>query len=116
MRRAVAGYASEHSVADPPMSDLKLAVSEALTNSVVHGFPAGEPGTMTVLVTVDDEASLLTVVVTDDGSGLKPRTGSPGLGLGLPLIATVAATADFSTAPGGQGTCVRMTFPLGEAV
>jgi len=112
LRRAVARYAADQSVADPPMTDLKLALSEAITNAVVHAFPTGEPGTITVLVSVAEHD--VTVTVTDDGRGLRPRSDSPGGGLGLTLIATVARTAQFSVPPGGQGTSVRMTFGLGE--
>ena len=94
------------------MADLKVAVSEAVTNAVVHGYPGREPGTVTVLVTIDDAAALLTVTVTDDGGGVRPRPDSPGLGLGLPLMTTLAKTAKFTAGPGGIGTRVRMTFGL----
>ena len=112
LRRAITRYLSGHSVADPPISDVKLAVSEAVSNSVIHGYTDTEPGTVTVLVNVDAVAALLTVTVTDDGSGMHPRPDSPGLGLGLPLITTVAKTAKISAGPDGLGTRVRMTFGL----
>ena len=112
LRHAVARYAGANSVADPPLSDVKLAVSEAVTNSVVHGYPDGRPGMVTVVVTVDADEALLTVVVTDDGAGLSPRADSPGLGLGLPLITTVAQGTTISVAPDGHGTRVSMTFGL----
>jgi anti-sigma regulatory factor (Ser/Thr protein kinase) len=115
LRRAITRYATANSVADPPISDVRVAVSEAVTNAVVHAFPGGEPGTVTVVVTVDERAALLTVVVTDDGTGVRPRPDSPGLGLGLPLITTLATTAKFSAGPGGRGTRVHMTFGLGSA-
>jgi anti-sigma regulatory factor (Ser/Thr protein kinase) len=115
LRRAITRYATAHSVTDPPISDMKVAVSEAVTNSVLHAFPSGEPGTITVLVTVDERAALLTVVVTDDGTGVRPRPDSPGLGLGLPLITTLARTAKISAGPSGQGTRVHMTFGLRSA-
>ena len=114
LRRAITRYVTRHSVADPPISDMKLAVSEAVTNAVVHGYINTEPGTVTVLVAVDADAELLTVTVTDDGSGMHPRPDSPGLGLGLPLITTLAKTAKISAGPGGLGTRVRMTFALGS--
>ena len=112
LRRAITRYVTEHSVADPPISDMKLAISEAVTNAVIHGYTNREPGTVTVLVDVDAGAALLAVTVTDDGSGVRPRSDSPGLGLGLPLITTLAKTANISAGPGGVGTCVRMTFGL----
>jgi anti-sigma regulatory factor (Ser/Thr protein kinase) len=112
LRRAVTRYVAGQSVGDPPISDVRLAVSEAVSNAVIHGYTDTEPGTVTVLVAVDAAAALLTVTVTDDGSGMHPRPDSPGLGLGLPLITTVARTAKISAGPGGLGTRVRMTFGL----
>jgi anti-sigma regulatory factor (Ser/Thr protein kinase) len=112
LRRAFTQYLTGQSVAEPTIADMKLAVSEAVTNSVVHGFPSGEPGTVTVVATVDAAAALLTVVVTDDGGGVRPRPDRPGLGLGLPLITTLAETATISAGPDGHGTRVSMTFGL----
>jgi serine/threonine-protein kinase RsbW len=112
LRRAITRYVMTHSVADPPISDMRVAVSEAVTNAVVHAFPSGVPGTVTVLVTVDEVAAVLTVVVTDDGTGVRPRADSPGLGLGLPLITTLAKTAKITAGPDGHGTRVHMTFGL----
>jgi serine/threonine-protein kinase RsbW/stage II sporulation protein AB (anti-sigma F factor) len=112
LRQAVARYADTQRVADPPMSDVRLAVSEAMTNAVVHAYPTGPPGTVTVVVTVDADQALLTVVVTDDGAGLRPRSDSPGLGLGLPLITTLTRATTITDGPGGTGTRVSMTFGL----
>src|SRR6185437_2347004 len=112
LRHAVARYADTQRVADPPMGDVRLAVSEAMTNAVVHAYPTGPPGTVTVVVTVDADQALLTVVVTDDGAGLRPRSDSPGLGLGLPLITTLTRATTITDGPGGTGTSVSMTFGL----
>ena len=43
-----------------------------------------------------------------------PRADSPGLGLGLPLIATLAESLELGTGDDDQ-TEVRMTFDLDEA-
>jgi serine/threonine-protein kinase RsbW len=56
----------------------------------------------------------LTVVVHDEGRGMLPRPDSPGLGLGLPLIATLAESLELGTGP-DERTEVRMTFLLTEA-
>jgi serine/threonine-protein kinase RsbW/stage II sporulation protein AB (anti-sigma F factor) len=53
----------------------------------------------------------LTVVVSDEGRGILPRPDSPGLGLGLPLIATLASTLELGTND-REETEVRMTFEL----
>ena len=58
-----------------------------------------------------DGSEALTVVVSDHGRGIVPRPDSPGLGLGLPLIATLAESLELGTGPGDE-TEVRMTFEL----
>ena len=112
LRRALTQYVTGQHVCEPTIIDMRLAVSEAVTNSVLHGFPSGEPGTVTVVATVDAAAALLTVVVTDDGTGVRPRPDSPGLGLGFPLITTLSETANITAGPDGHGTRVSMTFAL----
>ena len=68
----------------------RLAVTEACTNVVVHAYPDGREGPMEVTATLTDDT--LTVVVRDEGHGMGLRPDSPGLGLGLPLIASLAET------------------------
>ena len=95
-------------VPDQTLSDIKLAVTEACTNVVVHAYPDRE-GELGVRALVDDRR--LTVVVVDTGRGILPRPDSPGLGLGLPLIATLAESLELGTGPSDE-TEVRMTFDL----
>ena len=51
------------------------------------------------------------VVVADEGRGMLPRTDSPGLGLGLPLIAQMTQSLEVHDRQGG-GTEIRMSFAL----
>jgi serine/threonine-protein kinase RsbW/stage II sporulation protein AB (anti-sigma F factor) len=60
---------------------------------------------------VEDE--IVTIVVVDRGRGITPRPDSPGLGLGLPLIATLADSLELGTGEAGE-TEVRMTFRLSD--
>jgi serine/threonine-protein kinase RsbW/stage II sporulation protein AB (anti-sigma F factor) len=53
----------------------------------------------------------LTVIVSDEGRGILPRPDSPGLGLGLPLIATLASSLELGTND-REETEVRMVFEL----
>jgi hypothetical protein len=53
-------------------------------------------------------------VVVDEGRGILPRADSPGLGLGLPLIATLAESLELGTG-NGEETEVRMTFRLASS-
>jgi serine/threonine-protein kinase RsbW/stage II sporulation protein AB (anti-sigma F factor) len=112
LRHRVVAHAAEHNVAEPPINDLALAVSEAITNAVVHAFRRREPGHVTVCLDIEPEINRVEVVVADDGDGMVPRPDTPGLGLGLPLIAQVAETFQIGTPPTGQGTEIRMTFHL----
>ena len=93
---------------------VELAVAEAVGNAVLHGYPEGSAGVVTVDARV--EADALVVVVTDDGSGMRPNPGSRGQGFGLPLIAQLSREVQISERAGG-GTELRMRFPAnaGEA-
>jgi serine/threonine-protein kinase RsbW len=108
VRHAFGGLGDVLEVPDQALSDIKLAVTEACTNVVVHAYPDGE-GPLAVRATVDER--VLTVVVADEGRGISPRPDSPGLGLGLPLIATLAESLELGTGANHQ-TEVRMTFNL----
>jgi anti-sigma regulatory factor (Ser/Thr protein kinase) len=112
VRHAVGGVGEALAVDDQTLSDIKLAVTEACTNVVVHAYPDGE-GPLGVLASLRDDR--LTIVVRDEGRGIVPRTDSPGLGLGLPLIATLADSLELGTGD-DEATEVRMTFRLGEGL
>jgi serine/threonine-protein kinase RsbW len=108
VRHAFGGIGDALDVPDHALADVKLAVTEACTNVVVHAYPDGD-GPMRVTATLTDGA--LTVVVSDEGRGILPRPDSPGLGLGLPLIATLASSLELGTNDHDQ-TEVRMVFEL----
>jgi anti-sigma regulatory factor (Ser/Thr protein kinase) len=107
IRRDVAAFATQAGMDEHGVGDIRLAVSEAATNAVVHAYKE-EEGTLGVRAHVD--GGDLIVVVSDTGLGLAPRHDSPGLGLGMPLMATV--TTSFSIVSTGSGTEVHMTFAL----
>jgi anti-sigma regulatory factor (Ser/Thr protein kinase) len=109
VRHAIGGLGEVLAIDDQTLSDIKLAVTEACTNAVVHAYPDGE-GPLEVAAYVRDGRLLL--VVRDKGRGIVPRTDSPGLGLGLPLIATLAEALELGT-DDADHTEVRMTFRLG---
>lgn len=106
-RRAVLAHLAAVETADPPLNDIGLAVSEAVTNVVHHAYCDHEPGPMRVRVEVGTHE--IEVIVEDEGSGMKPRPDTPGLGLGMPLIATVAERFDIH-APAGGGTRLSIWF------
>jgi serine/threonine-protein kinase RsbW/stage II sporulation protein AB (anti-sigma F factor) len=55
------------------------------------------------------------VTVSDDGGGMVPRPDSPGLGLGLPLIASIADQIVIAPPRDGAGTTVCMHFSAAGA-
>ncbi len=87
---------------------VRLAVSEAVTNAVLHAYP-DRPGAVHVTAAV--ASSELWVLVADDGCGLEARASRPGLGLGLALIAQ--ASDDFTVVPrSSRGLELQMRFNL----
>ncbi len=114
VRHAAVEFARAEGVPDPPLEDLRLAISEAVTNAVVHAFRTQDlPGTVTITVDVTPD-QLVEAVVRDDGMGMSSRRDSPGLGLGLGLIASVADTVEQRLPPGGVGFELWMCFRLGS--
>jgi serine/threonine-protein kinase RsbW len=109
VRHAFGGLSDALDLPDQVLSDIKLAVTEACTNVVVHAYAGLDEGPLAVSATVRGDR--LVVVVRDRGRGILPRPDSPGLGLGLPLIATLAESLELGTAA-DQQTEVRMIFLL----
>ena len=110
MRGDMAAFATSVGIADPLLSSVKLAVSEAVTNAVMHAYAgADEPGEVRLCATVDGDS--VNVIVSDDGCGMVPRLDSPGLGVGLPFIAHSSDTLDIGHNDTG-GTELRMSFRL----
>jgi serine/threonine-protein kinase RsbW/stage II sporulation protein AB (anti-sigma F factor) len=107
MRREVAAFAGQAGMGEDGVGDVQLAVSEAATNAVVHAYRETD-GHLHVRAHVDGPE--LIIVVVDTGVGLAPRADSPGLGLGMPLMASV--TRRFQVISEGKGTEVHMTFAL----
>jgi len=108
IRRAVLDAAKTYGLAPALCDDIGLAVSEACANVVMHayrGAPAPGPLTVEIYRTNGD----FVVVVSDEGSGIAPRMDSPGLGLGLALIARLAHRLEIGT-NGGGGAKLTMAF------
>src|SRR3954463_432763 len=67
IRHAIGGLGEALAIDDQTLSDVKLAVTEACTNAVVHAYPDGE-GPIEVCVFVSDPVLML--VVRDEGRGI----------------------------------------------
>jgi serine/threonine-protein kinase RsbW/stage II sporulation protein AB (anti-sigma F factor) len=85
-----------------------LCVSEAVTNAVIHGYRDRACADGAIELRAWEQDGGLFVVVRDHGRGLAARDDSPGMGLGLPLMAAMADR--FSVAPDAPGTRVEMWF------
>jgi serine/threonine-protein kinase RsbW/stage II sporulation protein AB (anti-sigma F factor) len=110
LRRAVSRFATAAGADEATIENVNLAVSEAVTNVVVHAYADDvEPGPVRVTAALEHDSILITV--SDEGRGMVPRLDSPGLGLGLPLISQTADTLDVHHTDSG-GTELRMSFRL----
>jgi stage II sporulation protein AB (anti-sigma F factor) len=89
-------------------TDVKLAVSEAVTNAVLHAYRDRPPGRIRLRAQVIRQQLLVTV--SDDGAGLTPNPSANGLGLGLSIIGKVAS--DVRVRSSERGTSVAMAFPI----
>ena len=110
LRHAVVGLAHTAGASAPVRTDLALAVGEACANVVVHAYPPGDVGPLIVHAEIKD--SEIVIEVCDQGQGMTPRPDSPGLGLGLPLIANLADRLEIKDGDGGLGTQLMMAFSL----
>ncbi len=109
LRGAVVSFAARNGASERQCEDVALAVSEALSNAVLHAYVGRErPGEMQVEAWVDDDG--LQIAVSDDGVGMLPRPDSPGLGLGLALIGQVADAVRVVSRGTAPGVRLWMTF------
>ena len=106
-RHAVAAVAR---TCGAPEADVKLAVSEAVSNAVTHAFRDRDPGKIMVGARVD--RGKLLVTIADDGSGMRPNLDSKGLGLGISLITKLAGDVRFDSSE--RGLTVSMSFATSE--
>jgi anti-sigma regulatory factor (Ser/Thr protein kinase) len=108
LRQAIVRFAGRSHAGRDRSDDIALAAGEALGNVVLHAYrDASTPGRVCVEATADEEA--VSVTVRDRGCGMQPRPDSPGMGLGMPLIAHVADMVEISDT-NGVGASVRMLF------
>ena len=108
LRSEVTDYARRVGLEEGRLADVRLAVSEAATNAVLHAYRDRDPGEIRVDAELTGDG-LLRIVVEDDGFGPLPRPDSPGLGLGLPTIASVADMVELS-AGRAAGARLSMSF------
>jgi len=112
IRRAVEMWASEAGATPAVVAAAVLSINEAATNAIVHGYGGGRPEEAVRLL-LSSEPGWLRAVVADDGSGLRPRRNSPGLGLGFAIIGQLTDELELHEGADGAGIEVRLSFRLG---
>lgn len=115
-RAVIGAFASQLDPTIEEISDVKTAVSEAVTNAIIHGYE-NTLGIVTLKARIND--SELTVEVIDEGKGIEDVeaarqplfTSKPELersGMGFTVMETFMDTVDVFSEP-GKGTRVVMT-------
>jgi serine/threonine-protein kinase RsbW len=112
-RLVLAGLARVREIDEEALSDLKLAVTEACSNSIRHAYRDGGDGAVGVHYELGSD--YLAVEVVDEGSGFKLESAvvSPEElqeeGMGISIIRAVMDELELGTGPGGRGSRVRFT-------
>jgi anti-sigma regulatory factor (Ser/Thr protein kinase) len=109
LRHRASQFASEQGIDQDMVADIALVVSEAVTNAVKYADAPGADGVVELCATRSD--GWLEIRVRDRGEGFG-KGSDDGLGLGLSIIARLSA--DLKIVQEGDGTEVRMRFPLPE--
>lgn len=114
-RVAVASFAAQLDPTIEELADIKTAVSEAVTNAIIHGYE-GAFGTVVIVCTIDDNT--IEINVMDEGKGIedieKAReplyTSKPELersGMGFTVMETFMDEVDVESEK-DVGTKIRM--------
>jgi serine/threonine-protein kinase RsbW len=116
-RLALTGLGQLREIADDTMADLKLALTEAVSNSVRHAY--GSTGAGCVDVRYELHPDRLRIEVVDDGAGFDPDAaeGKDGKelsegGLGIAIIRSIADEFEVRSSPGERGSTLRFAKRL----
>jgi anti-sigma regulatory factor (Ser/Thr protein kinase) len=116
-RLALTGLSRLRPLSDETLADLKLALTEACSNSVRHAYPNAE-GRVEIAYTLT--ADTLEVVVTDQGEGFEPNgreldaSGLSEGGLGIDIIRSIADELELGPGEGGRGSRLRFVKNLSD--
>ena len=118
-RSAVACFAAQMDPTLEELGDIRTAVSEAVTNCIVHGYPNGY-GLITLRCRILQD-NTLDIVIKDKGIGIenleqarKPMFttgGSERSGMGFTIMESFMSSLKVSSKP-GKGTTVHMRRKL----
>lgn len=121
-RAVAAAFATQLNPTIEELSDIRTAVSEAVTNAIVHGY--GNNGAKTVYMGCAIRGSVFEVTVRDEGMGIENvslamqpfYTTMPGTersGMGFSVMEAFMDGLKVESAP-GRGTTVVMTKVIGS--
>jgi len=116
-RLALTGIARVRGLPDEVLADLKLALTEAASNSVRHAY-SDDDNTGVVEISYELRDDRLVIEVTDEGEGFDPADaeGAPEElsegGLGIAIIRAIADEVEIGTQPGGRGSRLRFEKEL----
>jgi serine/threonine-protein kinase RsbW len=117
-RLALSGLADIAALSEELLADLKLALTEAVSNSVRHAY-AGGGGF--VSISYELSRNTLGIEVVDDGAGFDPERPTPlegeeltEGGLGIAIIRTIADDLEIHSRPGVRGSRLRFVKRLRE--
>lgn len=118
-RSAVACFAAQLDPTLEELGDIRTAVSEAVTNCIVHAYPNGL-GTITVRCRILKD-NILDIVIKDRGVGISDLEqarrpmfttgGSERSGMGFTIMESFMTSFSVSSEP-GKGTTVHMRRKL----
>jgi serine/threonine-protein kinase RsbW len=115
-RLALSGIADIIELPGELLADLKLALTEAVSNSIRHAYT--EEGGF-VSIAYELSAGALAVEVVDDGKGFDPADPTPlegeeltEGGLGIAIIRTIADEFELQSQPGSRGSRLRFVKRL----
>lgn len=121
-RSAAAAFATQLNPTIAELSDIRTAVSEAVTNAIVHGY--GNDAAKTVYMTCTIHGNVFEVTVRDEGKGMENvslamqpfYTTMPGTersGMGFSVMEAFMDGLKVESTP-GRGTKVVMTKAIGS--
>lgn len=115
-RVVVAAFAAQLDPTLEELSDIKTAVSEAVTNAIIHGYEYGE-GIITVECSIYE--SIIEIEISDSGKGIGDLkkamepffTSKPNLersGMGFTVMETFMDSLEVESVE-GKGTIIKMS-------
>lgn len=113
-RLAVSSFCAELGFTLTDIEEIKVAVSEGVSNAMIHGYCGDENRNVEVTFTVQD--GLFEILIKDDGVGIEDvkkamepaySTIADRMGLGFVFMSSFMDSLDVQSAP-NCGTLVRM--------